>query len=121
MGHRVAERRGLEAKEVLGYVEVGSGGRVHGTGVQGPLGAVGAARAGGHGSAGLPLGVGGGRGGAVGASEDGEDAVLLLGGGGGDAGRAGSVNRALLAVGMLLLLGLQERLFWREEEREGRG
>ena len=58
-------------------------GRVEGAGVQGALGAVGTARAGGKRPVGLPL-----RGGGVtvGASQNGEDTVFPLGwgGGGGD-------------------------------------
>lgn len=95
------------AKEVFRDVRVGPESRVEGTRVQGALRAVGAPRAGGKRSAGLPLrGRGGG---AVGATQNREDTVFPLGRGGGhcNGGWAGGFDRRLLAA-HLLLLDLQE-------------
>ena len=92
------------AQEVFRDVRVAPESRVEGAGVQGALGAVGTARAGGKRPAGLPLGGRGGRG-AVGAAQDGQDAVLPPGGG----GRHCHGGR-LLVTAHLLLLDLQERL-----------
>lgn len=96
------------AKEVFRDVRVGPESWVEGAGVQGALRAVGTARAGGKRPAGLPLC---GRGGAVGATQNGEDAVFPLGRGGChcDGGRTGGFDQTLFTA-HFLLLDLQERL-----------
>lgn len=92
---------------------------IDGAGVQGALWAVTTARAGGKWTTGLPLGGGGG--GAVGATQYGKDTVLALGLAGHDCdGRwAGRFNSAPLSV-YLLLLYLQKWLFCRDKQRETR-
>lgn len=98
------------AKEV--FRDVGPESRVEGAGVQGALGAVSAARTGGKRPTRLPLG-------AVVATQNGEDTVFPFGRVWGhcDRGRTGAFICTLLTA-HLLLLDLEERLLWRDREKE---
>lgn len=108
------------AEEVFRDVRVGPERRVEGAGVEWALGAVGAARAGGKRPAGLPLGRR--RGGAVGAAQYGEDAVLPLWRRGRGRQRhrrrTGGFWETLLSA-HLLLLDLQEGLLCRDRGERG--